>query len=71
MKKGFEIIVYAFIVFSAGSFFFPFIVLFSTLFFLVCVRKKKRSVTVNAPHVVASYWAGMLAWYYAAGAVET
>lgn len=32
---------------------------------------EKRSAAVIEHHVTASYWAGMLAWYYATGLVET
>lgn len=37
--------------------------------FLLC--RGKRSAAVIEHHVTASYWAGMLAWYYATGLVET
>lgn len=39
------------------------------VFFMV--KKGKKYVAVTERHVVASYWAGMQAWYYATGPVET
>lgn len=45
--------------------------MYGVLVFFMVKKKGKKYVAVIERHVVASYWAGIQAWYYAVGPVET